>query len=345
LPAGNSELVRWDAVTKVFEGGGGRVTALDAVTLGVNRGEILGILGRSGAGKSTLIRTVNHLEVPTGGHVWFDGTDVGALDRKGLKALRRRVGMIFQHFALVGSVTVAQNIALPLRLHGLSRKETSARVARFLDLVGLTDKAKAYPAQLSGGQKQRVAIARALALEPDLLLSDEGTSALDPETKESILDLLKHINQTLGITIVLITHELSVVQRVADRIAVMKDGQVIEQGPLVQVFTKPVHPFTKSLLKGFWHDQVGEVVDQAVGPGRRFVLSYSGAGSTEPALAELAQKFGLKPNILGGLVTTLAGQPFGRLVIQLDGNVEPALAHLRSKGIDVEEASDGAVAR
>lgn len=339
MPAG--DLVRWEGVSKAFEGPSGRVTALDQVTLGVRPGEILGIVGRSGAGKSTLIRTVNRLEAVDAGRVWFDGAEVGTLDRPNLKALRRRIGMIFQNFALVGSVTVAQNIALPLRLHGIDGREAKNRVDRFLALVGLTEKARAYPAQLSGGQKQRVAIARALALEPDLLLSDEATSALDPETKESILDLLQQINRDLGITIVLITHELSVVQRVAHRVAVMESGRVVEHGDLAEVFIRPKHPFTQPLLRGFWHDEVAPVVDQAVGPGRRFVLSYSGSGSTQPALAEVAREFGLRPNILGGLVTTLGGQPFGRLVVQMDGEVEAALDHLRARGVHVEEAGHG----
>ena len=326
MPLGDPALVRFENVTRIFPGPGGGVRALAGVDLEVGRGEIFGILGRSGAGKSTLIRCVNALERPDAGRVLFDGTDLAGLSPPALKAARKRMGMIFQHFNLVKTATVGDNVALPLRLHGVPKAEVKARVARFLDLVALTEKTRSYPAQLSGGQKQRVAIARALALEPDLLLSDEATSALDPETKESILELLKRINRTMGITVVLITHELSVVQAVCDRVAVLDAGVIAEAGPLFSVFTQPQSPLTRSLLRGFWHDQIPDAVTRAVGPGRRFVFSYTGDATVKPAVAELVEKFHLRPNILGGVVTQLGDEPFGRLVVQLEGpRVEEAL--------------------
>lgn len=315
---------------------------MDGISLEIARGDIFGILGRSGAGKSTLIRCINALERPDTGRVLFDGLDLATLKPGALKVARKRMGMIFQHFNLVKTASVAENVALPLRLHGVPRGEVKARVARFLDLVGLSDKTLSYPAQLSGGQKQRVAIARALALEPDLLLSDEATSALDPETKDSILELLKKINRDLGITVVLITHELSVVQAVCDRVAVLDAGTIVESGPLFSVFTQPRSPLTRSLLKGFWHDQIPDAVIRAVGPGRRFVFSYTGAATVKPAVADLVERFHLRPNILGGVVTQLGDEPFGRLVVQLEGpRVDDALEHLRREGVAIEEVIDG----
>jgi len=342
LPLGEPPLVRFENVTRVFPGPGGGVRAMDGVNLEVNRGEIFGILGRSGAGKSTLIRSINALERPDSGRVWFDGVDLASLAPRALKAARKRMGMIFQHFNLVKTATVGENVALPLRLHGVGKAEVRARVTRFLDLVGLTDKAKSYPAQLSGGQKQRVAIARALALEPDLLLSDEATSALDPETKDSILDLLKQINRTMGITVVLITHELSVVQAICDRVAVLDAGTIAEVGPLFSVFTHPQSPLTRAILRGFWHDQIPAEVLRGVGPGRRFVFSYTGPATVKPAVADLVERFHLRPNILGGVVTQLGEAPFGRLVVQIEGpQVDEALEFLRREGVAIEEVTDG----
>jgi D-methionine transport system ATP-binding protein len=269
--------------------------------------------------------------------VWFDGQELQGLRRPALRAVRRRIGTIYQHFHLVKTANVWENVALPLRLHGLPRREVVPRVDRFLNLVGLSDKAKAYPAQLSGGQKQRVAIARALAGEPELLLSDEGTSALDPETKESILDLLRQIHRQLGITIVLITHELSVIQAVCHRVAIMDAGRIIESGSVEAVFSHPEQALTKSFLRQFWHDRLADDTVGQPAPGRRFVLSYSGESALRPALAEAAQRFGVRPNILSGVVTRLGDAPFGRLVIQIDEPADGALAFLRETGVQVEE--------
>ncbi len=233
--------IQFVGVTKRFaaNGAAAEVTALDDVTLDVAPGSITGIIGRSGAGKSTLLRTINGLDRPTAGTVRIDGIDVGALDGGDLRALRREIGMIFQHFALLSSRTVFDNIALPLELAGTPRDEIARRVDELIELVGLTDKRRRYPAELSGGQKQRVGIARALATRPRVLLSDEATSALDPETTHSILALLKRINALTGVTIVLITHEMQVIKEICDRVAVIEAGRIIEAGDVYEVFARP----------------------------------------------------------------------------------------------------------
>jgi D-methionine transport system ATP-binding protein len=236
--------LRLSGVTKRF----GALAAIDDITLEVRRGEILGIIGRSGAGKSTLIRCLNGLETPDQGRIEIGGQDIVSLNEGALRAVRGRIGMIFQHFNLISQKTVADNIALPLKIAGWDRAKRKARVAELLDLVGLGDKADAYPAQLSGGQKQRVGIARALAASPELLLSDEATSALDPETTTAILALLKDINRKLGLTILLITHEMSVIRAVTDRVVVLEHGRIVEQGETEHVFAAPKAELTQRLL-------------------------------------------------------------------------------------------------
>ncbi|WP_454724729.1 MULTISPECIES: methionine ABC transporter ATP-binding protein [Cupriavidus] len=223
--------------------------ALSEVSFTVARGEIFGIIGRSGAGKSTLLRTINMLERPTGGHVRVDGVDAGTLDENGLVALRRRVGMIFQHFNLLSAKTVFENVALPLRVAGVPRAQIAPRVTELLELVGLAGKAQVYPAMLSGGQKQRVGIARALVQRPEILLCDEATSALDPETTESILALLRDINRRLGLTVVLITHDMGVIRQACDRVLVLDHGHVVELGTVEQVFAQPRAAATLALLR------------------------------------------------------------------------------------------------
>ena len=240
------DIVRLVDVRRRFD----RTAALDGVSLSVRKGEILGIIGRSGAGKSTLIRCLNGLERPDSGQVFIEGRDTTHLTERELQPLRRRVGMIFQHFNLLAAKTVEDNVALPLKIAGLPRRQRLQRAAELLALVGLSEKAKAYPASLSGGQKQRVGIARALAAGPAILLSDEATSALDPETTRSILALLRDINRKLELTVIAITHEMEVVRSIADRVAVIDAGRIIEEGPVWQVFAKPQFDITRSLLGG-----------------------------------------------------------------------------------------------
>ena len=240
-------MIELRSVSKTYPDGG--AAALEDVSLKVARGEVFGVIGRSGAGKSTLIRLLNALERPSGGQVLVDGVDLAGLSPAALRAARRRIGMIFQNFGLLSSHTVRQNIAFPLVLAGTPRDERSARVASLLDRVGLTDRADAYPAQLSGGQKQRVGIARALATGPDILLCDEATSALDPETTRSVLMLLRELNTELGLTLVLITHEMAVVRAVCDRVAVLEAGRLVESGAVDAVFGGSAHDATRRLLQ------------------------------------------------------------------------------------------------
>ncbi|WP_439671861.1 ABC-type transporter, ATPase component: PAAT family [Cupriavidus necator] len=238
-------------IGKTYAGAG--APALADISFTIGRGERFGIIGRSGAGKSTLLRTINMLERPDTGHVRIDGTDIGLLDENGLVTLRRRIGMIFQHFNLLSAKTVFDNVALPLRVAGVPRHEIAVRVMEVLDLVGLTDKARAYPVMLSGGQKQRVGIARALVHRPEILLCDEATSALDPETTEQILALLRDINQRLGLTVVLITHDMAVISEACDRVLVLDHGHVIEHGTVWKVFAEPHAEATIALLRPLRH--------------------------------------------------------------------------------------------
>ncbi|MGH8463469.1 MAG: methionine ABC transporter ATP-binding protein, partial [Pseudomonas sp.] len=245
-PELSSAHVRFIGLGKTYAGQS--APALDGIDLNIQRSEIFGIIGRSGAGKSSLIRTINRLEQPTTGRVLIDQVDIGAFDEDRLVRLRRRIGMIFQHFNLMSAKTVWQNVELPLKVAGVAKAERQRKVAELLELVGLEHKHHAYPAQLSGGQKQRVGIARALVHDPDILLCDEATSALDPETTASILDLLRNINQRLGLTIVLITHEMTVIRDICQRVVVLEHGRIVEQGAVWQVFGNPRHEVSKTLL-------------------------------------------------------------------------------------------------
>ncbi|MEO6677302.1 MAG: ATP-binding cassette domain-containing protein, partial [Pseudomonas sp.] len=240
-PELNRAHVRFIDLGKTYTGQQGPVAALHGIDLAIQRGEVFGIIGRSGAGKSSLIRTINRLEQPSTGRVLIDQVDIGEFDEERLVALRRRIGMIFQHFNLMSAKTVWQNVELPLKVAGVPKDKREKKVRELLELVGLQEKHKAYPAQLSGGQKQRVGIARALVHDPEILLCDEATSALDPETTQSILGLLREINQRLGLTIVLITHEMAVIRDICDRVVVLEHGRVVEQGPVWEVFGNPQH--------------------------------------------------------------------------------------------------------
>lgn len=316
-------MVAFEAVTKTFGGNGKEpaFTALAGVDFVVPRGGISGIIGRSGAGKSTMIRLVNGLERPTSGKVVVDAVDVGALDEGGLRSLRRSVGMIFQHFNLLSSRTAYDNVALPLEISGVSKDDIKRKVGPLLDLVGLGDKAKRYPAELSGGQKQRVGIARALATEPKLLLSDEATSALDPETTQSILELLKRINAELGLTVLLITHEMEVVKTIASQVAVIDKGLIVEQGSTFDIFTYPQHETTRSLLSSavgvklpHWVTS-GLKSEPAAGDRILVRLVFFGDTAFQPLTARLVAEIGPDVNILAGTIEEIAGAPFGSLVV------------------------------
>jgi D-methionine transport system ATP-binding protein len=293
----------------------GQVRALHDVNLEIRRGEVFGIIGRSGAGKSSLLRALNRLEEPSTGQVLIDGEDIVGFDRTRLASLRQRTGMIFQHFNLMASKTVGDNVGLPLRIAGIGVAERQRRVNELLELVGLADKRDAYPAQLSGGQKQRVGIARALVLQPDLLLCDEATSALDPESTQSILALLRDINRRLGPTIVLITHEMEVIRDLCDRVVVLDGGQVVEQGEVWQVFGNPQHAVSRSLL-GTLH-----AVSAPAEPGRAsevvLDLHYTGANGLEPDLLAIGAHFGVPTRLLHGGVERIQGRALGCLRLSL----------------------------
>jgi D-methionine transport system ATP-binding protein len=305
--------------------------ALDGVSLTVTAGEVFGVIGQSGAGKSTLIRLINGIEKPSAGRVVTDGEDVGALDAEGLRALRRRIGMIFQHFNLLSSKTVAANVAFPLKVAGVPRAQVGPRVAELLALVGLADQAAKYPAQLSGGQKQRVGIARALANEPKILLCDEATSALDPQTTEQILDLLAQLNRELGLTIVLITHEMEVIRRVCHRVAVLDAGHVVEAGEVANVFLHPEHPVTRRLVA----DAAGLAGARIPGALR---LTFRGDATYEPILGRIARDTGVDYSILAGRIDRIRDEPYGQLLVSLvGGDVALARERLAAAGVRVEE--------
>jgi len=325
--------VRLERVSKTFHTAAGEVQALADVSLSVSRGEVFGIIGRSGAGKSTLIRTINRLETPDRGRVVVGGRDIGELADHELTRRRRAIGMIFQHFNLLSAKTVFENVALPLRIAGLDAARIERKVSSLLDLVGLADKRDAYPAKLSGGQKQRVGIARALVHDPDILLCDEATSALDPETTLSILGLLKNINRRLGLTIVLITHEMQVVREICDTVAVIESGRIVETGPVWQVFANPQEEVTRRLLRTGRDDLPSFITDRLrpmpAGAADALVrLRFAGDAAYGSALADLARQPGGSFSVVHGTVDHIQNRPFGNLVIALPADVPEVLARL-----------------
>jgi D-methionine transport system ATP-binding protein len=339
-------MIQLEHISKSFVTASGTVHAVQDVNLQIGEGEIFGIIGFSGAGKSTLVRCINLLERPTEGRVIVDGEDLTAMDLKKLREVRKKIGMIFQYFNLMRSRTVFQNIAFPLKKSGLSKAEKEKRIESLLELVGLSDKKDAYPSQLSGGQKQRVAIARALANDPKVLLCDEATSALDPQTTQSILKLLKQVNETLGITIVLITHEMAVVKDICDRVAIMEQGRVVEEGDTVSVFSHPKEAMTKDFIDtasnlGKIHDLIAEGHSLTeIQPGEQMVLlTYSGSNAGQPLISALAEKFSVSANIIYGNIDYLKGKPLGKLVVTLSGEKEAmdqAIDYIRSLGVEME---------
>lgn len=339
-------MIQLEHISKSFVTASGTVNAVQDVNLQIGEGEIFGIIGFSGAGKSTLVRCINLLERPTEGRVIVDGEDLTAMDLKKLREVRKKIGMIFQHFNLMRSRTVFQNIAFPLKKSGLSKAEKEKKIESLLELVGLSDKKDAYPSQLSGGQKQRVAIARALANDPKVLLCDEATSALDPQTTQSILKLLKQVNETLGITIVLITHEMAVVKDICDRVAIMEQGRVVEEGDTVSVFSHPKEAMTKDFIDtasnlGKIHDLIAEGHSLTeIQPGEQMVLlTYSGSNAGQPLISALAEKFSVSANIIYGNIDYLKGKPLGKLVVTLSGEKEAmdqAIDYIRSLGVEME---------
>jgi len=317
--------VTFEHVSKTYASASGQVVALQDINLEIPAGGIFGIIGRSGAGKSSLLRTINRLETPSAGRVLVDGIDIGTLDTSALVALRRRIGMIFQHFNLLSAKTVYDNVALPLLVAGTHPAQTDKRVRELLELVGLQDKLSVYPSRLSGGQKQRVGIARALATHPEILLCDEATSALDPETTQSILQLLRDINRKLGITVILITHEMSVIREIADQVLVLEQGRIAEVGPVWKVFGAPAHPATRALLTPLLHalpeDLQGNPGEaQSTGSPRQTILRfvYTGLNNLEPDLQRIAQALQRPVRLVYGGVDRIQGHVQGTLLLSVD---------------------------
>ena len=329
-------MIRLEGVTKRYQSAAGDRVALDAVDLTVGAGQVFGVVGRSGAGKSTLIRTINRLEAPDAGRIFVGDQEITALNPAELRAARRRIGMIFQHFNLLNARTIAENVAFPLQLEGRPKVEIEKRVAELLDRLGLTEHAGKYPSQLSGGQKQRVGIARALACEPRVLLCDEATSALDPETTDEILTLLAALNRELGLTIVLITHQMEVVRRICDRVAVLQDGRLVEEGATADVFLHPKAAATRAMLA---EGEGGETFDASVVParGRLAKLTFRGASTYEPELSRVARSAGVDYSILSGRISRIRGEPYGQMVVAFTGgDAEAAMSQLTARGVVVE---------
>lgn len=333
-------MIEIDKVCVEFPAGRGTARAVDDVTLRIAPGEVFGIVGTSGAGKSTLLRTLNALQRPSQGSVKINGVAISALEGATLRQARQRIGMIFQHFNLMHTRTVAQNVAFSLKAAGWERNKIAPRVVEILALVGLSDKAESYPVQLSGGQKQRVGIARAIANHPDVLLCDEPTSALDLETSATILALLKQINEQLGITIVLITHEMNVIKSICDRVAVMSAGKVVEEGEVFDIFANPQHPFTQQLVSHTLNLTLPERLQQNL-PGLLLKIVFIGDSAKQPVLSDAAVKFGVAVNILHGKIEYISERALGILVVQLSSAQSPvavseAVEYIRNRTAQVE---------
>ena len=332
-------MIEFHHVQKTYRVSGRDVPALQSTDLRIEQGQVFGLIGHSGAGKSTLLRLINRLEEPSAGRILVAGEDVTALDANGLRRFRRQVGMIFQHFNLLSSKTVAANVAMPLELAGeLSREQITQRVAELLARVGLSEHANKYPAQLSGGQKQRVGIARALSTNPKILLCDEATSALDPQTTAQVLQLLAEINRELGLTIVLITHEMDVIRRVCDQVAVMDGGAIVEQGPVAQVFLHPQHPTTRRFVQE--DEQVDENEqrdDFAHVSGKILRLTFQGEATYAPLLGTVARETGVDYSILAGRIDRIKDTPYGQLTLALTGgDIDAALARFQAADVHLE---------
>jgi D-methionine transport system ATP-binding protein len=338
-------MIELQHLTKTYSNAKGSFNALSDVSLRVNKGEIFGIIGKSGAGKSTLIRCVNLLEKPTSGNVIVANQELTTLSTSELRTARRKIGMIFQHFNLLTSRNVYDNIALPLELTGHSRKHIANTIMPLIELTGLETKVKAYPSQLSGGQKQRVAIARALASQPHILLSDEATSALDPETTTSILQLLKNIRDTLNLTILLITHEMSVIKACCDRVAILSFGKIVEENEVGEFFSRPETPVAKKFIESSLPQHLPSSIEQYLvkeeqtntHPVIRFW--FMGESATQPIISQLVNQFNLRINILQANVECIKNHTMGIMIVAVNGekiNLQAAMQHLMQLGVHAE---------
>jgi len=330
-------------ISKIYRTKNGEITAVNDVNLSINKGEIFGIIGYSGAGKSTMIRLLNGLEKPSSGTVEVNGQKISSISGTQLRQARQKISMIFQHFNLLWSRTVADNIAFPLEIAGVPKAERAKRVKELIDLVGLSGRENAYPSQLSGGQKQRVGIARALANNPEVLLCDEATSALDPETTDAILELLLDINKRLGLTIVLITHEMHVIRKICRRVAVMEAGRVVETGDVLQVFQNPQAEITKNfVMQVSGTKESKESIEQILvnyPTGKIVKLTFIGNKTEQPVISQIIKDFDVEVNIVHGNITQTTSGPYGTLIVQIDGKpnqVEEAFKLLATREIQAE---------
>jgi D-methionine transport system ATP-binding protein len=339
-------LIEFRQVSKVFDSGKKKVEALKEINLTVEKGDIFGVIGFSGAGKSTLIRTVNLLEYPTSGEIIVEGRNLAKMSPKKLSEAKKNIGMNFQHFNLLNSKTVYDNLAMPLQLGKKKKKEIENRVYEVLRFVGLEDKAKNYPNQLSGGQKQRVGIARALVTNPSILLCDEATSSLDPQTTISILKLLKRINEEYKITILMITHEMEVIKDICNRVAVMEEGRVIEFGNVFDIFARPKTVTTRNFVRSVVRDEVPASLYRTLEDHdhlrRIFKIDFLGVSTGQPIISKTAKHFDVEINVLFGNVIELQGIPFGNLIVELIGDhdeVERALQFIENQNVEVKEVT------
>lgn len=336
-------MIRFEDVSKIYEYNNTKTIALNNINLNINKGDIFGVIGQSGAGKSTLIRTINFLEQPTSGRVYIDGIDLNTYHIKELRTVRKDIGMIFQHFNLLNSKTIFQNIAVPLVLSKVNKSEIKQRVTELLEFVGLTDKADQYPNELSGGQKQRIGIARALAMNPSILLCDEATSALDPETTDSILNLIKKINEAYNITIIMITHEMSIIQKVCNRVAVMEKGEIIETENVLDLFKHPKQASTKNFVHSVIQDQIPSNVRTKILPlegSRLFKIDFNNI--TNIVLKKLMSSQNLTVNILFATMNEIKEHTIGHMIIQIAGettHVSEAFSYLSKAEVNVKELS------
>lgn len=328
---------------KIFSTKQGNVTAVTDVDLEINEGEIFGVIGYSGAGKSTLIRMLNGLEIPTGGTVTVADKQISHIKGADLRNARQEISMIFQHFNLLWSRTVRENIAFPLEIAGIPKRKRQQRVDELIRLVGLEGREDSYPSQLSGGQKQRVGIARALANKPKVLLCDEATSALDPETTDSILDLLVDINKNLGLTIVLITHEMHVIRKICHRVAVMEGGKVVEQGSVLEIFKDPEQPITKRFVQQMTEpEETRETIQhlfEQIESGQVIQLTFTGEGTEQPLITDLIRNFDVTVNILQGKISQTQAGSYGNLFIHINGEdpvIADAIQFIKSHQVSVE---------
>jgi len=341
----DKKLIELQNVSKTFDTGDQKITAVDDVSINIDKGEIYGIVGYSGAGKSTLVRTLNGLEKPTSGNVLLEDNNLSSLSGKDLRKERQNIGMIFQHFNILWSRTVRENIMFPLEISGVSKSDRIKRADELIEMVDLDGRGDAYPAQLSGGQKQRVGIARALANNPKVLLCDEATSSLDPKTTDDVLDLLLDINKKLNLTVVMITHEMEVIRKICNRVAVMDAGKVVEEGQVDEVFQRPQQEITKRFIRQEESEDINELIDEFIETypeGKILRVTFQGLTAQSPIISQVSRKYDVDINIIHGSIYSTKASSIGTLYVQIVGKkdlVDQAVNDLNE--LDIEVVHDG----